>query len=98
MTSSAERVLDRGAARSVKASLQTLTRPTAPKPPADATKRAQWYGKKNGLCTRICKNVHSTRLSGRRLFSFRRPPKQHILARMADKPGPRCGNGAPRAE
>src|ERR1017187_1835985 len=51
-----------------------------------------------GLCTRICKNMHSTRLSGRRLFSLRRPPKQHILARMADKPGPRCGNGAPRAE
>ena len=40
------------------------------------------------LCTRICENVHSTRLSGRRLFSLRRPPKQPILARMADKPGP----------
>src|SRR6266481_4205435 len=26
------------------------------------------------------------------------PPKQQILARMADKPGSRCGNGAPRAE
>src|SRR5260370_16814631 len=29
---------------------------------------------KKGLCARICKNVHSTRLSGRRLFSLRRPP------------------------
>jgi hypothetical protein len=50
------------------------------------------------LCTRIWKNVHSTRLSEMQLFPLRWPPKQHILARMADKPGTRCGNGAPRAE
>ena len=30
--------------------------------------------------------------------SVRRSPRQHILARMADKPWKRCGNGAPRAE
>ena len=37
--------------------MQTLTRPTAPKPPADATKRAQWYGKKNGARIALLKGT-----------------------------------------
>src|ERR1039458_8176043 len=35
--------------------MQILTRPTTPEPPADATKRTQWYGRKNGARTALLK-------------------------------------------
>ena len=40
-----------------------------------------------GLCTRIWINPHTKLLSERHVFRLRRPPKQQILARMADKQG-----------
>src|SRR6266478_8478476 len=48
----------------------------------------------------LCENLEKRAFCAgfeRHLFPLRRPPKRHILARMADKLGPRCGNGAPRA-
>ena len=41
-----------------------------------------------GLCARICKNVHSTRLSGRRLFSLRRPPNNTFSPEWPRNRGP----------
>ena len=37
--------------------MQILTRPATPEPPADAAKRAQWYGKKNGARIALLKGT-----------------------------------------
>jgi hypothetical protein len=75
--------------------MQILTRPTPPEPPADATKRAQWYGRKQGIRTDLLKGTKAADDSCRYLSValplYRRGFVVWNISRKSDKAGDKAG-------